>query len=111
MYNSSSSEVTLDRSRSSLRHVPVPPANEQTRLGAHVQLKPGENSISLRVLADSSVAEVFAQRGRATATGRAYPTQADSTGAAVFVAGHGEARVELPSVDFDVWEMGSCRAD
>jgi beta-fructofuranosidase len=111
VYNSSSSEVTLDRSRSSLRHVPVPPPNEQTRLGAHVQLKPGETSISLRVLADSSVAEVFAQRGRATATGRAYPTQADSTGAAVFVAGHGEAGVELPSVDFDVWEMGSCRAD
>ena len=107
VFNTTSSQVVLDRSRSSLRKLPAPPSNEQTVLASRAELKPGESSIELRVLADRSVAEVFVQRGRSTMSGRAYPTRADSTGAALFATGGGGR--EQPRVDFEVYEMGSCR--
>ena len=107
VFNSTSSQVFLDRSRSSLRKLPAPPSNEQTVLASRAELKSGESSIELRVLADRSVAEVFVQRGRSTMSGRAYPTRADSAGAALFATGGGGR--EQPRVDFEVYEMGSCR--
>ena len=108
VYNSTSSQISLDRSRSSLKQLPTSPSNQQTLLGGHVELRSGESSIELRVLADRSVAELFAQKGRTTMSGRAYPTQDSSTSAALVV--EGDRQTMQPQIDFDVWEMGSCRA-
>ena len=110
VYNSTSSQILLDRSRSSLDRLPVPPFNEQTVLGGHVDKKPGESFIELRVLADRSVAEIFVQRGRATMSGRAYPSLQSSTGVAVFVENELKDGSQLVSFDVDVWEMASCYA-
>ena len=74
-----------------------------------VSLKPGEASLSLRVLVDNSVIQAFVQDGRASMTRRFYPTSTASSGAALYYKPakptKGGAPLPPPRVTVRAYEM------
>ena len=69
-------------------------------------LKRGEAALSLRVLVDNSVLEVFGQEGRESITRRAYPKRASSGGLQLVYTG---AAADAPTVSITAWAMASGR--
>lgn len=93
VYHPAAQRLTVERSRSSINH-------KTCRQDQHAQLylAPGE-ALSLRVLLDASVLEVYANN-RVCITSRVYPALHSSIEATAFVEG-------LADLDLLVWEMGS----
>jgi beta-fructofuranosidase len=93
MYNPIKNRVELDTRQSSL--------SEEAKTGIYAMPLPGDEdgSCTLRVFVDSSVIEVWFNDSLSL-TGRAYPTQRDANGIALFATG-GEARVR----SLRMWEM------
>ena len=86
-WNPTAGTVTLDLERSSLDE-----AVTRCVYAAPVHVAPGE-PLRLRVFADRSIVEVFAQ-GQVCLTGRLYPTREDCTGVAVESQGSAQVKVE-----------------
>ena len=64
-----------------------------------------ESTITMRVLVDRSVTELYGMGGRMSVTSRVYPVKADSMGASVVL--DIPSGVAVPRVDAEVWEVGS----
>ena len=77
-----------------------------TDFGKPMLLKRGEAALSLRVLVDNSVLEVFGQEGRESITRRAYPKHASSGGLQLVYTG---AAADAPTVSITAWAMASGR--
>jgi beta-fructofuranosidase len=95
LYNCPDRQLIIDASRSSL--------SSTAHRGRHAGplALSSEETLRLRIFLDRSVIEVFGNE-RLCATGRIYPSLADSIGIAL-VANGGGARLR----SLDVWEMGS----
>ena len=63
------------------------------------------NVLSLRLLVDHSIVEVFAQGGRVRTTSHIYPRGEDNWG--LMLVNHAEAGPVDVSVDIDVWDLES----
>eukprot|EP01047_Picozoa_sp_COSAG01_P005355 COSAG01_NODE_182_length_22838_cov_34.788733_7_plen_1032_part_00 len=65
-----------------------------------LRLRPGERVLTLRVFADVSIVEAFAQGGRSAVTGRVYPTRPDSVSVRVTSQG-------LRILSVDAWRINT----
>ena len=78
----------MDRSNSSLAAPnAAPPGYGTFGYAGLVRLLPGEVSLALSVYVDKSIVEAFAMDGRATLTGRVYPSSASATNVGIYSQG------------------------
>lgn len=90
----------MDRESSSLSSGDAgPPGYGTFPYAGLVRLLPGEDTVHLSVFVDRSIVEAFAMGGRATLTGRVYPSLSDSTNVGVFAEGG-------VRVGAEAWGMG-----
>nr|UNN46116.1 sucrose:sucrose 1-fructosyltransferase [Allium sativum] len=82
-------------------------ANDITKrvVGHTVPVLPGE-TFSLRILVDHSIVESFAQKGRAVATSRVYPTEAIFDSTRIFLFNNATSAT-LTAKSVKIWHMNS----
>lgn len=95
VYQPAQQRLVIERDQSSLQE-----GVDRWLCAAPLALAPGE-PLSLRILLDRSVLEVFAN-GRACLAARIYPTRPDSVGVGWLAR---DGRVQLKSLD--IWEMNA----
>ena len=92
--------VYIDRTNSSTATATAgPPGYGAFGYAGLVRLLPNETIVKLSVFVDKSIVEAFVQDGRATVTGRVYPSLPSATNVGVFAKG-AEAKAAA-------WEMGA----